>query len=75
MTGKMLGLPCDHEDEHADGGRPHNWWMAEHRSAVTVRWRGRCWLRVAVRPGLQDARDHVWFHLDPSTPASVAEDR
>lgn len=31
---------------------------------------------VAIKPEiLNDARDHVWFHLDPTTPVSVAEDR
>ncbi|HMV69455.1 MAG TPA: hypothetical protein PKA64_21615, partial [Myxococcota bacterium] len=31
---------------------------------------------VAIKPEiLRDARDHVWFHLDPTTPVAVAEDR
>lgn len=43
--------------------------------AVTIRvaWEiGRLKLPHSL---LADLRDHVWFHLDPDTPVSVAEDR
>lgn len=42
---------------------------------VRVAWTLRT-LGITVRPEvLRDARDHVWFHLDPATPTSVACDR